>query len=85
MKRFNITEFKPKTFLKAYHEITKNLSNTTYIPNFDRLEVTEKHKMLVDIFKYEHPHISQQDIEYEFRRRIYKTVKELERDISRPS
>ena len=85
MKRFNITEFRSKTFLRAYHEITKNLSNTTYIPNFDRLSVTEKRKMLVDIFKYEHPRMTQQEIEYQFRRRIYKTVKELERDISRPS
>jgi RNA-directed DNA polymerase len=85
MKRFDITEFKPKTFLRTYHETTKNLSNTTYIPNFDGLSVAEKHKMLVDIFKYEHPLMTQQEIEYQFRRRIYKTVKELERDISRDS
>lgn len=85
MKRFDITEFKPKTFLKAYHEITKNLNKTTYISNFDKLSVSEKRKMLDDIFKYERPYMTQQEIEYEFGRRIYKTVKELERDISRPS
>lgn len=85
MKRFDITEFKPKTFLRAYHEITKNLNNTTYIPNFDRFSVTERRKILVDIFKYKHPLTTQQEIEYQFRRKIYKTVKELERDISRQS
>ena len=67
------------------HEITKNLNNTTYIPNIDRLSVTEKRKMLVDIFKYKNPRMTQQEIEYQFRRRIYKTVKELEKDISRQS
>ena len=85
MKRFNINQFKTKTFLKAYHEITRNLSYTTYIPNFDRLSVQEKHKMLVDVFKFPNPLMSSQEIEYQFRRKIYKTVKELEKDLSRPS
>lgn len=85
MKRFNITQFKTKTFLKAYHEITKNLSNTTYIPNFDKISVDEKNRILREVFEYPHPFLSVQDIEYEFRRKIYKTVKELEKDLSRPS
>lgn len=85
MKRFNITQFKPKSFIRTYHEITKNLSNTTYIPNFDNFSAAEKRKTLADIFKDYQPSMTEQEVEYQFNRRIYKTVKELERDVSRPS
>ncbi len=85
IKRFNVKQLKIKNFLKAYHEITKNLSKTTYVPNFDKLSVDEKHKILIDVFKFPNPRMSVQEIEYEFRRKIYKTVKELEKDLSRPS
>jgi len=85
VKRFNNNQLKTKTFLKAYHEITRNLSKTTYIPNFDKLSVEEKHKILIEVFKFPNPLMSTQEIEYQFRRKIYKTVKELEKDISRPS
>ncbi len=85
LKRFGINQFKAKTFLRAYHEITLNLSTTTYIPNFDKLSIAEKHGILIDVFKFPNPLMSVQEIEYEFKRKIYKTVKELEKDLARLS
>jgi RNA-directed DNA polymerase len=84
-KIFNVSKLKTKTFLKSYHEITRNLSKTTYIPNFDRLSVKDKHQILIQVFEYDNPRMSEKEIEYQFRNRIYKTVKELERDLARAS
>jgi RNA-directed DNA polymerase len=85
LARFKITGIKPKTFLRAYHEITKHISKSTYVPNFDKLTLAEKRQMLIDVFKYDHPPTLPHEIEYEFRRNIYRTVKELERDLGRAS
>ncbi len=85
LKRFNINDLKPKTFLKSYYEITRNLSKTTYIPNFDKFTVEKKHQILREVFQFPNPLMSTAEIEYHFRRKIYKTVRELEKDLSRPS
>jgi RNA-directed DNA polymerase len=81
LARFHINGIKPKTFLRAYHEMTKNLSKSSYIPNFDKLTTAEKRQMLIDVFKYKNPPSMPHEIEYEFNRNIYKMVKELERDL----
>ncbi len=70
VERFNVGQLKTKTFLKAYHEITRNLSDTAYIPNFDKLSVEEKHRILVEVFKFPNPRMSVQEIEYQFKRKI---------------
>ena len=85
LNRFNISQFKTKTFLKAYFEITRNLSTTGYIPNFDRLSVKNKHQILIKVFKFKNQRMSEKDIEYHFRYKFFKTVKELERDLGRAS
>jgi hypothetical protein len=81
LTRFHINGINPKTFLRAYHELTKNLSKSSYIPNFDKLTTAEKQRILVDVFKYKNPPTMLHEIEYEFKRKIYKTVKELEKDL----
>ena len=76
---------KVKRFTRAYHEITKNLKNTKYIPNFDEIKLREKREILFDIFQIKAKRMSKYEIEYQFRRKIFRTVKDLERDLARTS
>ncbi len=74
-----------KKFVRAYHEITKNLSHTKYIPNFDEYSTSDKRKILSDIFGLKTQFLTSTDIEYQFNRRIYQTVRNLEKDLARAS
>ncbi len=76
---------KIKRFTRAYHEITKNLTNTKYIPNFDNTTLREKREILRDIFGIKAKRMKRYEIEYQFKRKIFRTVKDLERDLARPS
>jgi len=82
IKRFGIHPGNLKTFMRAFHEITRNLSRTNYIPNFDTLPIDEKKQLLGDIFKVRDLPSNRQEIENLFKKKIYKTVKDLERDLS---
>lgn len=86
-KRFNIDAgaIKFKLFVRAYHEITKNIRDTKYIPNFDELSIGDKRKILLDIFGWKAERMTEGDIEYQFKKRIYRTVRELEQDLARDS
>ena len=81
----NTTDLNPKKFVRAYHEITRNMSRTNYIPNFDTISVNEKRKLLTKIFKLETPLMTKNDIEYQFSKRIYRTIRDLEKDLATPS
>lgn len=81
----NPKETKVKKFTRAYHEITKNLKNSQYIPNFDLITLKEKREILRDIFGMKAKRMKGYEIKYQFKRKIFRTVKDLERDLARPS
>ena len=85
--RFNINpaSISLKKFTRSFHEITKNLSHTSYIPNFDQYRVSKKRRILKEIFKIKTRLMTSADIEYQFNKKLYKTVKDLERDLARAS
>lgn len=85
--RFNLdpSTIKIKKFTRAYHEITKNLNNSKYIPNFDVLKFREKQNILSEIFDINVSKMDSHEIEYKFRQLIFRTVRELEKDLSRLS
>jgi len=74
-----------KKFVRAFHEITKNLKNTKYIPNFDLISIKDKRKILRNVFGLKIKLMSRTDIEYQFNKRIYRTIKDLEKDLARIS
>ena len=74
-----------KRFTRAYHEITKNLNNTKYIPNYDNTSLQEKRRILRDIFDIKAYAMRENEIEYLFKKKLFRTVKELEKDLARPS
>ena len=87
MKRYGIdlSAITFKKFIRAFHEITKNLSTTNYIPNFDKLSISEKRRILSDIFGFEKEQMKPDEIEYRFSTKIYRSVKELEKDLAKGS
>ena len=87
IKRFNINynSLQIKKFVRTYREIKFNLDNTNYIPNFDNLNISDKRIILTDIFDIKIELMETSEIEYEFNKRIYKLIKEVEKDLSRPS
>ena len=88
IKRYKIdvlgSNIKIKRFVRAYSEITNNLHDTKYIPNFDNWSNEDKIWLLNDICKQpinENSGWSIEDIEEHFWGMIYKKIKELERDL----
>jgi len=86
-KIFNLDPklIKPKRFMRSFHEITRNLKRTSYIPNFDKMSIVDKRKLLSNIFGLNTQKMTEAYINYHFNKRIYRTVKQLERDLVRPS
>jgi retron-type reverse transcriptase len=80
-KKFNIEYDKKavKKFIRTYFEILKNRTNTKYIPNFSELTNDEKKDILINIFNLRN--IKSSEIEYIFNKLIYKSIKEMEKDI----
>lgn len=76
---------KIKKFIRTYHEITTNLKKSKYIPNFDLIPLKEQRRILLDIFRIKAKRMKKYEIEYQFRRKMFRTVKDLERDLARPS
>ena len=74
-----------KKFVRAYYEITKNFTRTKYIPKFDRYTAMQKRQVLNDAFGMKKERMTVEEIDREFRRRIFKQVKELEQDLARVS
>lgn len=70
---------KVKKFIRTHFEILKNRTNTKYIPNFSELTVEEKKEILANIFSLKDIKVSQ--VEYRFNKLIYKSIKEMEKDI----
>ena len=78
-----------KRFVKSYHEIRYNMTQTQYIPNLDEFDEQAKvkaiaalspHKKLEEILSWD-----LQIIEEEFSRLISREVHDLEKDVGNPS
>lgn len=76
--------FAPKKFIRTYHEIINNLSNTKYIPNFTEYSNKKKKEVLSEIFDYKGS-LSWPDekVDRIFNKKIFQSIKELEKDIQR--
>nr|WP_282433866.1 reverse transcriptase domain-containing protein [Desulfosporosinus sp. I2] len=72
---------KIKKFVKAHKEITLNLSGTSYIPIFDSFTFDEKKKLLINIFKQDISGMKTEQIDWLFKKMIYISIKDLEKDI----
>jgi RNA-directed DNA polymerase len=85
-KRFEADKFKCKSFVRAFHEITKNLNKTNYIVNYDNFDEDKKRELLKTVFLIKNiDTISSPDISVLFKRKIHKSLHELELDLQQQS
>lgn len=79
-KRFNV-DLTPKKFVRSFYEIKHSKYETNYIPNFDKYNLDQKKEVLSTYFNKSIRHLDDEEIEYEFLRRINKQVKDLLTDV----
>lgn len=79
-KRFGVS-VKPKRFVRAFYQIQHRRYETQYIPNFDDFDLAQKTAVLTKYFKVDIKKLSNDEIEYEFHKRVGKQVKDLLVDI----
>jgi len=73
---------KVKKVSSAHYEQKYNCNNSTYFFRPDSLSITEKKRILKDIYMIsEEKLISDKMVSYEFNKNIYKKIKELEEDL----
>lgn len=82
------SDLKIKRFSRTFKEIRRNLGQTTYIPNFDLYDMTEKRSFLFSVAGMSITEIDllgNNDVEYYFNKFIYREVKTLEDDVGSTS
>lgn len=70
-----------KRFVRAWYETNRNISNTSYIPNFDNFSNSMKATFLQDVLGEKTSGLTVDEIDFKFSRKIYKSISELERDV----
>lgn len=80
-KRFGIDIPSVKRFVRTYHEITENLSGTSYIPNFSEYSLEQKRNLLSEIYDKKLEGLDEVEIDKTFNRVIFKSVRDLEKDL----
>lgn len=84
LERFGVdkSELRVKRFVKSYHEITKNLTQTSYIPNFSEYDYSKQRAILKEVFKLENVEGMREDqVDKYFSNIVFRQIRELEQDI----
>lgn len=83
--RYNVTDIKTKSFVKAYHKIKKsNFKKSNYFLNLNVVTEPEKRQILKNISRMSEEEIntlSPSNLDYYFKKEMFKCLKELERDL----
>lgn len=79
-KRFNV-DVDQKKFVRAFKELTHRKYETNYIPDFDNYTTEQQKNVLVMYFRMNIADLRDEDIEFEFHKRIGKQVKDLLEDV----
>ncbi|MDU9402923.1 reverse transcriptase domain-containing protein [Pseudomonas sp. zfem004] len=80
-KRFNV-KIAPKSFVRAFYEINRRRHTTNYVPNFDRYSIDQMKSVLTDYFNKSVGGLTDEEIEYEFKKRIDRQSRELLVDLA---
>lgn len=81
VKRFNV-KISPKGFVRAFYEINRRRHTTNYVPNFDRYTIAQMTTVLTDYFNKSVVGLTDEEIEYEFKKRIDRQSRELLVDLA---
>jgi RNA-directed DNA polymerase len=78
--RFGV-EIRPKKFVRAFFQIKYCKYETKYVPNFDSYNIDQMRHVLTVYFNKSVSKLTDEEIAYEFKRRIDKQVKDLLTDV----
>lgn len=78
--RFEV-EISPKKFVRTFKELSHRKYETNYIPNFDNYNLEQMKDVLVCYFGLSMDKYEDQEIEFEFKKRMSKQVKDLQVDL----
>lgn len=86
LKRFKLNNIidqkKIKKFVKTYFEINNNLNDSKYLLNLNNVSKEYKQKFLREIcFVSDVEVLSDEELDYRYKYNIYRTLKNLEKDI----
>ncbi|MBN3215852.1 reverse transcriptase/maturase family protein [Pectobacterium polaris] len=79
-ERFNVN-VNLKSFVRTYFQIKHNRRETKYIPNFDEYTEDQKIFVLNHYFQKKTENMTSLEIDYHFKKRISKQVKDIEIDV----
>ncbi len=80
VKRFNVN-IQPKRFVRAFKELSHRRYETNYIPNFDEYDLDKQKDVLVNFFGLDISNYEDEDIEFSFKKRVGRQVKDLLVDV----
>nr|WP_283247405.1 reverse transcriptase domain-containing protein [Halomonas boliviensis] len=80
VKRFDV-DVSPKKFVRAFKELSYRKYETKYIPNFDNYSLEKMRVVLVEYFGLKVEEYQDEEIEFEFKKRISRQVKDLQVDV----
>ncbi|MBV1883021.1 MAG: RNA-directed DNA polymerase [Pseudomonadales bacterium] len=80
--RFGV-EIKPKKFVRAFKEIEHRKYETNYVPNFDNYDRSQMIAVLAEYFSVYLRNSTDEEVEFEFHKRIGRQVKDLLVDIKK--
>ncbi|WP_409523687.1 reverse transcriptase domain-containing protein [Nitrincola sp. MINF-07-Sa-05] len=78
--RFSV-DVAPKKFVRSFYEIKHNKYESNYIPNFDTYTIEQMKDVLISYFNKDISGLAHGQIEYEFKKRLTKQVKDLLTDV----
>jgi len=80
IKRFDV-DINPKKFVRAFKELSHRKYETNYIPNFDNYELDQQREVLIKYFGLDIKEYPNEKIEFEFKKRLSKQIKDLQVDV----
>lgn len=80
ISRFSVT-VTPKRFVRTYYEIKHSKYETKYVPNFDNYTIEQMAEVLEAYFGKSCGLLTEKEVEYEFKKRIDKQVRDLLTDV----
>lgn len=80
LTRFDVI-VSPKRFVRTFYEIMHSKYQTTYIPNFDTYSILQMAEVLQSYFGKSTTGLTEEEVTYEFNKRIDKQVRDLLTDV----
>lgn len=87
LRRFGIHrgKIRVKSFVRAWHEINFNSRRTSYIPDFDSYGPDDKRTCVRVVRDIDVSQFSDAEIDHEFRKIVYRSIQQLEKDLEQTS